>query len=185
MSGVLVIALPVPVIVSNFSRIYHQSQRADKMKAQKKSRLSRIRMAKNAISNAFIAAKKRREEYNLIGGAKMQCETKTDNTFEEQHHHLLSCLEHATDREFVEIDGDLGNLSSQLLQLKLNNNDRFTSTKILNNLLNRICCHRRDLIGKNSNKESVSLYFVFFCVFFFFKKSLIINFFYYHIIILD
>ncbi len=29
------IALPVPVIVSNFSRIYHQSQRADKMKAQK------------------------------------------------------------------------------------------------------------------------------------------------------
>jgi hypothetical protein len=30
-----VIALPVPVIVSNFSRIYHQSQRADKMKAQK------------------------------------------------------------------------------------------------------------------------------------------------------
>ena len=35
LSGVLVIALPVPVIVSNFSRIYHQSQRADKMKAQK------------------------------------------------------------------------------------------------------------------------------------------------------
>ncbi|KAH8021899.1 hypothetical protein HPB51_018748 [Rhipicephalus microplus] len=35
LSGVLVIALPVPVIVSNFSRIYHQSQRADKRKAQK------------------------------------------------------------------------------------------------------------------------------------------------------
>ena len=32
-----VIALPVPVIVSNFSRIFHQSQRADKMKAQKVS----------------------------------------------------------------------------------------------------------------------------------------------------
>ena len=29
------IALPVPVIVSNFSRIYHQNQRADKRKAQK------------------------------------------------------------------------------------------------------------------------------------------------------
>ena len=34
LSGVLVIALPVPVIVSNFSRIYHQSQRADKRKVQ-------------------------------------------------------------------------------------------------------------------------------------------------------
>ena len=35
LSGVLVIALPVPVIVSNFSRIYSQNQRADKKKAQK------------------------------------------------------------------------------------------------------------------------------------------------------
>lgn len=34
LSGVLVIALPVPVIVSNFSRIYHQNQRADKRRAQ-------------------------------------------------------------------------------------------------------------------------------------------------------
>lgn len=34
LSGVLVIALPVPVIVSNFSRIYSQNQRADKRKAQ-------------------------------------------------------------------------------------------------------------------------------------------------------
>ena len=35
LSGVLVIALPVPMIVSNFSLIYHQNQRADKRKAQK------------------------------------------------------------------------------------------------------------------------------------------------------
>ncbi|CAF4801147.1 unnamed protein product, partial [Rotaria sp. Silwood1] len=48
LSGVLVIALPVPVIVSNFSRIYHQSQRADKMKAQRKARQTRIRLARNA-----------------------------------------------------------------------------------------------------------------------------------------
>ena len=40
LSGVLVIALPVPVIVSNFSRIYHQNQRADKCKAQKVSKRS-------------------------------------------------------------------------------------------------------------------------------------------------
>ena len=37
LSGVLVIALPVPVIVSNFSRIYHQNQRTDKRKAQQVS----------------------------------------------------------------------------------------------------------------------------------------------------
>ena len=41
LSGVLVIALPVPVIVSNFSRIYHQNQRADKRKAQKVSLIKR------------------------------------------------------------------------------------------------------------------------------------------------
>lgn len=34
LAGVLMIALPIPVIVSNFSRIYHQSQKADKRKAQ-------------------------------------------------------------------------------------------------------------------------------------------------------
>lgn len=42
LSGVLVIALPVPVIVSNFSRIYHQNQRADKRKAQKVSPLMSV-----------------------------------------------------------------------------------------------------------------------------------------------
>ena len=35
LSGVLVIALPVPVIVSNFGRIYSQNQRQDKRRAQK------------------------------------------------------------------------------------------------------------------------------------------------------
>jgi hypothetical protein len=36
----------VPVIVSNFSRIYHQSQRADKMKAQKVKEFSIFMVAK-------------------------------------------------------------------------------------------------------------------------------------------
>ena len=35
LSGVLVIALPVPVIVSNFSRIYLQNQKADKRRLNK------------------------------------------------------------------------------------------------------------------------------------------------------
>lgn len=38
LSGVLVIALPVPVIVSNFSRIYLQNQRADKRRVNQKMR---------------------------------------------------------------------------------------------------------------------------------------------------
>ncbi|CAF96481.1 unnamed protein product, partial [Tetraodon nigroviridis] len=59
LSGVLVIALPVPVIVSNFSRIYHQNQRADKRRAQKKARLARIRISKSSSANAFIQSKRR------------------------------------------------------------------------------------------------------------------------------
>ena len=39
LSGVLVIALPVPVIVSNFSRIYLQNQRADKRRANQVSHI--------------------------------------------------------------------------------------------------------------------------------------------------
>ncbi|TMS18958.1 Potassium voltage-gated channel subfamily D member 3, partial [Larimichthys crocea] len=57
LSGVLVIALPVPVIVSNFSRIYHQNQRADKRRAQKKARLARIRISKSGSANTFIQCK--------------------------------------------------------------------------------------------------------------------------------
>ena len=177
-----VIALPVPVIVSNFSRIYHQSQRADKMKAQKKARLLRIKMAKNAVSNAFIIAKKKREEQNQMGLHKTPSESKTDNTFEEQHHHLLSCLEHATvsfrfnslssplfhpstnvrltnpssrffqDREFVEVESDFANMNSQLLLLKAKNTERLTSRKLINNLLNCIC--RRNLMRKTNSKNA-------------------------------
>jgi hypothetical protein len=94
LSGVLVIALPVPVIVSNFSRIYHQSQRADKMKAQRKARQTRIRLARNATSNAFVAAKRRHEQY--LDDPTAPIDKNLVNPFELQHHHLLRCLELTT-----------------------------------------------------------------------------------------
>ncbi|CAH8614577.1 unnamed protein product [Dicrocoelium dendriticum] len=40
--GVLVIALPVPVIVSNFSRIYQQNQRADERANRKRVQLANL-----------------------------------------------------------------------------------------------------------------------------------------------
>jgi len=104
LSGVLVIALPVPVIVSNFSRIYHQSQRADKRRAQKKARLARIRIVKNASGQALFTKKKAHEarmeafEQGLLSLNAL----KDEDIFEIQHHHLLQCLERATEREFVE-----------------------------------------------------------------------------------
>ncbi|KAG7496520.1 potassium voltage-gated channel subfamily D member 2 [Solea senegalensis] len=73
LSGVLVIALPVPVIVSNFSRIYHQSQRAEKRRAQKESKEA---------------------------GQALVCNN--NPTFEVQRHHLLHCLETTTNHEFVD-----------------------------------------------------------------------------------
>ncbi|XP_033978009.1 potassium voltage-gated channel subfamily D member 2-like, partial [Trematomus bernacchii] len=73
LSGVLVIALPVPVIVSNFSRIYHQSQRSDKRKAQKASK---------EAGQALVI--------------------KTNPQFDLHHNHLLHCLEKTTNHEFVD-----------------------------------------------------------------------------------
>uniref|UniRef100_A0A672H6T5 Potassium voltage-gated channel subfamily D member 3 n=1 Tax=Salarias fasciatus TaxID=181472 RepID=A0A672H6T5_SALFA len=106
LSGVLVIALPVPVIVSNFSRIYHQNQRADKRRAQKKARLARIRIAKSGSANAFLQSKRNgllNELLELTGTEEDEQKlTKSTSLLESQHHHLLHCLEKTTAHEFVD-----------------------------------------------------------------------------------
>ncbi|XP_015740836.1 potassium voltage-gated channel subfamily D member 3 isoform X2 [Coturnix japonica] len=106
LSGVLVIALPVPVIVSNFSRIYHQNQRADKRRAQKKARLARIRVAKTGSSNAYLHSKRNgllNEALELTGSTEdEQHTTKGTSLIESQHHHLLHCLEKTTNHEFID-----------------------------------------------------------------------------------
>ncbi|RWS15443.1 potassium voltage-gated channel protein Shal-like protein [Dinothrombium tinctorium] len=104
LSGVLVIALPVPVIVSNFSRIYHQNQRADKRKAQKKARMARIRIAKATSGAAFVNKKKATEARLAAQESGQEFEDGPEDIFELQHHHLLRCLEKTTDREFVELE---------------------------------------------------------------------------------
>ncbi|XP_033008840.1 potassium voltage-gated channel subfamily D member 3 isoform X1 [Lacerta agilis] len=106
LSGVLVIALPVPVIVSNFSRIYHQNQRADKRRAQKKARLARIRVAKTGSSNAYLHSKRNgllNEALELTGSMKDEHHiSKATSIIESQHHHLLHCLEKTTNHEFID-----------------------------------------------------------------------------------
>ncbi|XP_062397412.1 potassium voltage-gated channel subfamily D member 1 [Sardina pilchardus] len=101
LSGVLVIALPVPVIVSNFSRIYHQNQRADKMRAQQKVRMARIRLAKKGTTNAFLQYKDDGGLQDHDSDSTALC-VKNRSAFEHQHHHLLHCLEKTTNHEFTD-----------------------------------------------------------------------------------
>lgn len=65
-----------------------------------KSRLARIRMAKNASGKAFLNSKKRAEEHLLLmeRGEEMNDVMKDQDIFELQHHHLLNCLEKTTVR---------------------------------------------------------------------------------------
>jgi hypothetical protein len=64
------------------------------MKAQRKARQTRIRLARNATSNAFVIAKKRREQY--LNDPNGSVDKNLVNPFELQHHHLLRCLEITT-----------------------------------------------------------------------------------------
>ncbi|XP_065316078.1 potassium voltage-gated channel subfamily D member 2-like isoform X3 [Gordionus sp. m RMFG-2023] len=105
LSGVLVIALPVPVIVSNFSRIYHQNQRADKRRAQKNARLARIHIVKNAAKASLLQQKHNLEKLisnTAAEGVIMSSISKPD-LLKMQHHHLLKCLEAITDIEFLDV----------------------------------------------------------------------------------
>ncbi|CEF65141.1 Potassium voltage-gated channel protein Shal [Strongyloides ratti] len=149
LSGVLVIALPVPVIVSNFSRIYHQNQRADKRKAQKKARLARIRIVKNASGQALFAKKKAHEERMkmYLSGDITIDNLKEEDIFEMQHHHLLQCLERATERQYVDYDHIYESNQHLSPQLSIRSN----STNHDNYNINFIkCC-----LPKKGHKKSV------------------------------
>uniref|UniRef100_A0A8C7DIF0 A-type voltage-gated potassium channel KCND1 n=1 Tax=Oncorhynchus kisutch TaxID=8019 RepID=A0A8C7DIF0_ONCKI len=98
LSGVLVIALPVPVIVSNFSRIYHQSQRADKRRAQKvpnNDMFCSLFQVLICVHLCFCAQKA-----SKAAGQALVC--KANPMFDTHHNHLLHCLEKTTNHEFVD-----------------------------------------------------------------------------------
>ncbi|KAF7246518.1 Potassium voltage-gated channel subfamily D member 2 [Varanus komodoensis] len=90
LSGVLVIALPVPVIVSNFSRIYHQNQRADKRKAQKNptSDLVKAVSPKRWLQKLEEADEDDKEEEESIVKAKpsFSCRTHLKTWFPDTFH---------------------------------------------------------------------------------------------------
>nr|XP_046239152.1 potassium voltage-gated channel subfamily D member 3-like isoform X2 [Scatophagus argus] len=155
LSGVLVIALPVPVIVSNFSRIYHQNQRADKRRAQKKARLARIRISKSSSANAFIQSKRNgllNELLELTDTEENEQKlTKSISLLESQHHHLLHCLEKTTAHEFVDEQMYEQNCSETALQTypsrspSISSHDSSAGT----------CCGRR--LKRNSPLPNASL----------------------------
>ncbi|NWS35121.1 KCND3 protein, partial [Polioptila caerulea] len=117
LSGVLVIALPVPVIVSNFSRIYHQNQRADKRRAQKEKNLRAGSTDIATCTPGTAPAGTAGSVFLFYTGfgfcspplcvaiqgstEEEQHMTKGTSLIESQHHHLLHCLEKTTGLSYL------------------------------------------------------------------------------------
>ncbi|XP_060844116.1 potassium voltage-gated channel protein Shal isoform X2 [Rhopalosiphum padi] len=159
LSGVLVIALPVPVIVSNFSRIYHQNQRADKRKAQRKARLARIRIAKASSGAAFVSKKKAAEARMAAqeSGLELDENYREEDIFELQHHHLLRCLEKTTDREFVELEVPYNGQSKRPCSpspLLSPSHSALSRVNFLSSCCTR-CCNQRYQHKRESSPDSI------------------------------
>merc|ERR1712223_1779730 len=158
LSGVLVIALPVPVIVSNFSRIYHQNQRADKRKAQKKARLARIQIAKATSGAAFVSKKMAAEAKMAAKAAGMPIDDNyKEDVFELQHHHLLRCLEKTTDREFVEMDLPFGSNGApkRLREPSTSNPPSPSPSNARANSIFSNCCGKTNCCRKKKNTVDI------------------------------